>query len=55
MKEYKSMMSTTFVRGIKTFFGTGSPLDFAYSCAAKSFFSVKRVPSTKRASQKGRG
>lgn len=45
----------TFVRGIKTFLGMGSPLERAYSWAAKSFASVKRVPSTYRASQNGMG
>lgn len=45
----------TLVRGIRTFLGMGSPVDAAYSWAAKSFACVKRVPSTKRANQKGLG
>lgn len=45
----------TLVRGIKTFLGIGSPFETANSWAAKSFVCVKRVPSTKRANQKGSG
>ena len=45
----------TLVRGIRTFLGAGKPCEAAYSCAAKSFAGVKRVPSTKRASQNGLG
>lgn len=43
------------MRGINTFRGIGNSEEAAYSCAALSLASVKRVPSTKRASQKGRG
>ena len=48
-------ISLTFVRGISTFLGLGRPDDSAYSWAALSLSSVKRVPSTKSASQKGCG
>lgn len=51
----KCTKNFTLVRGIKTFLGTGSPVEAAYSCAAKSFACVKRVPSTKRANQNGWG
>jgi hypothetical protein len=40
---------------INTFLGAGKPCEAAYSCAARSFAGVKRVPSTKRAIQKDLG
>lgn len=45
----------TLVLGIKTFLGTGNPVEVAYSWAANNLTFVKRVPSTKRANQNGRG
>lgn len=51
----RKIIQLTLVRGINTFRGTGNPDEAAYSCAALSLASVKRVPSTKRANQKGRG
>lgn len=45
----------TLVRGIRTFLGIGNPTAAAYCWAATSFAWVKRVPSTKRANQKGKG
>jgi hypothetical protein len=43
------------VRGISTFLGAGKPWEATYSWTARSFAGVKRVPSTKRASQNGLG
>lgn len=49
------MTILTFVRGIKTFLGIGNPCEEANSWAAKSLVFVNRVPSTKSATQNGRG
>lgn len=48
----RKLMKLTLARGINTFRGIGNSEEAAYTL---SFASVKRVPSTKRANQKGRG